>query len=1252
MSLRGLMVKFGTIGIVLTMVLTLTVPNGNVLADEIWTIENVDISGSAGNGISLTLDPSGNSHISYIDNATDHLTWAWNGGTGWNIATLDQAIGSTSMAFDPNGAAHIAYCNLAYQLYLKSYNLQANKWRPNLAVDTSGNQFGWVSLRFDASGNERLSYADMTNGDLKFAHWNGASFNVEAIDAIGTVGEFTSMASSPNGSVFISYYDRTNGDLKLAYSPDLSNWTLSTVDQVGDVGQYTSLKLDSNGLPRISYYDATNGDLKYARMISWGVWSLRIVDGGTADVGTWTSLVIDTNDNARFSYMDNQSKCLKYAWQIGDNIKTMVIDPSPMTGYYGSMVLTSSNELAIAYGDRSNGYTKYASNVNEGKQWAPTFTSVPADGRETLPYEYVPSFNETVWIDHHDTNAPFLTWNGSAYQGTPGTEGAGSYWMNIIATSVDGGMTASQNSTFTIGDTWAAAFTSIPAQGMVGIAYEYRPIFNESAMITAQSTNAPFLAWNGGAYTGTPGLEEGGNYWLNITATAVAGLLSSYQNASFLIGDGWAPTFTNAPGDGQEAVPYEHRPTFNETVSVTAHSTNAPFLAWSGEAFAGTPGTQHAGTYWMNITAVSLNGKRSSWQNSTFIIAQATAPMFISIPEVQGRELSPYSYAPLCNEIVAWTVATSAPFLTWDGSMYSGTPNTDQAGTYWVHIGATSSDANLTAWQNYTLTIADTWPPSFTNAPMNGRADHPYSYVPTFNETVSIIVHSTNAHFLTWDGSGYSGTPDIDDEGTFWIDITATSLAGLLSSHQNTTFLIAESWAPAFTNFPGDGYEAVPYEYVPTFNEATTITAYSTNAPFLTWSDDGYSGLPEIGEAGTYWINITASSSAGYLSAYQNSTFSIFPADSLVFLSAPPEGPFFATLNYQYAVEVSQPCDHVLDTNATFLSLLEGVIAGELKAGNYYVHIQAISLATGLSDWQNYTLQVITDHQAPVISVIGLSNGARLNSSSVELVLSSSDVGGSGGVNYWVKVNAAPWTDLGHRGRVTLLLGEGSSLVQVKAMDMVGNEAFSNLTLYVDTVTPNVLHHSLVGASVPSDGVLILTFSEPMDQENVMVTVDGMLVVLHWESNTALYAPPGGWLEGSDHEVRVNGMDLSGNHLPGLTWSFRIGMIMFWVNGTVLDGFGDPVANAKLIIDGSVVATTDLFGNFSFLIAPGTYRVTVSGEGLVNRTVEMVAMENDPQGLELSMAWVRGELPWTIWLPLPFFLLQVVLVVLYKRRHP
>jgi len=1565
------------------------IPLGNVQAEGTWTIEEVDTSGTAGTFTSLALDSSGTPHICYIDTSSQGVIYATYTGSSWTSSRVADGNGYTVMGLDLSEIQHIAYVNQANQVELATWNPSSKKWRTN-PVDSTSNNFAWVSMTFDVTGREHLSYVDMDTGDLRMAYWDGAVFVSSTVESNDFVGEHSSIALASNGTVFISYYDRTNGDLRMAFSQDRVNWTISAIDQDGDVGLYTSIRIGSDGLPRISYYDRTKGDLKLARMVGWNSWSITTVDSA-GDVGAWSSLALSAHGRTYIAYLDLTYQQLRFARQSGEGFTTEMVDASPGTGYYSSLALGPLGQPRIAYQDAQMGYVKYASGQIEEVTWAPEFTSAPEDGQETVSYEFMPTFNESAVITAFGTDAPFLTWNGTGYHGVPGAEDAGSYWISITALSVNGGQTAEQNSTFIIGDTWAPSFSNLPDNGQVGVLYEHTPVLNESAVITSHSTNAPFLLWNGEAYAGTPGPGHNGSYWINITARSVPGLLSSYQNATFLIGSGWAPIFTNVPANGQETVHYEYVPTFNETVVLIAHGTNAHFLTWNGTGYVGDPGTNGAGGYWINVTARSANGGLSAIQNSTFIITDSWAPSITTDPVTSGRELSPYAYAPLSNESVSWTVVENAPFLGWDGTKLSGTPGLDDAGSYVISISAQSPLGKGTAWQNFTLVIADTWSPTFTNVPAGGRPGMAYSYVPTFNESVTITSHSTNAPFLTWTGSGYQGTPYVENAGGYWINITATSEAGLLSTYQNRTFAIGEgwppsftsspqdgretfpygyfptfnesavitafgtdaqfltwtdagyqgtpglgtagdywinitatsvagagtayqnitftvaaSWAPAFTNSPGNGREAVSYGFVPTFNESVTITAHgtnapflawngsgyqgtpglaqsgnywirvaalsvggglsvdrnstfiiydswaptftslpategrelspylylpscnetviwtvsydapflvwngsalsgipgasgsgtysvhlgaisvsgalttwqnftlmigdswaptflsvpqdgciafpyeyvpqfnesaditahgtdapflrwmgdhyqgtpdvedagsywinitarslngtlsshqnrtfqvvqgwapsftnappdgmelylyehtpalnesavitshSTNAPFLLWNGHGYAGTPQMGQAGTYWINTTALSSSGRAPAWQNGTFAIVPIGPPTFTSDAPSGPFFAPLELVYAIETSEPCDLVMDTDAGFLGLQGDQVRGEMVPGTYHVHLLAISERSGLTCWQNFTLQVGTDDEPPELIIEGLTDDAYTNRTSLELDLSSMDGDGSGGVSFWSRINQDPWRSHGQVSRITLELPQGTSIIQIKGVDRVGNEAMANLTVHIDTVAPVVVHHSHTGTAVSPEGALSVAFSKAMERSSVMVRVNGAPADLTWQNDTALLSPSEGWAEDTEYNVSVSGRDLYGNQLPEVSWTFRTGFVMVLASGTVLDPFGNPVANATLSINGTVVAITDQDGHFSFELRPGSYLIIVSGRGFEDLIFEVTAAPTVPVQVSTMLEW-HHEIPWTVWLPLPFFILQAALMFAYRRRHP
>ncbi|UCG69604.1 MAG: fibronectin type III domain-containing protein, partial [Thermoplasmata archaeon] len=277
-------------------------------AGNSWSTETVDSTNDVGKFTSIALDSNNHPHISYFNATSEDLKYAYWTGSVWNIQTVDDdgsVGGYTSIAVDINDHPHISYYEYSGTA-LKYAHWNGTSWNIE-TVDRPDRVGEYSSIALDSNDYPHIGYYDLDNRKVKYAFWNGSSWKIQVVD--NAPGGHTSLALDSNDYPHICYlriqdlWLSVNSWLKYA-SWNGTSWNIREVDSGNmdypfkdKVGMYSSIVIDANDDSHISYIDEVNNQLKYAKR-NGSSWSKQVVGGG----GSWTSIALNSENYVRISY--------------------------------------------------------------------------------------------------------------------------------------------------------------------------------------------------------------------------------------------------------------------------------------------------------------------------------------------------------------------------------------------------------------------------------------------------------------------------------------------------------------------------------------------------------------------------------------------------------------------------------------------------------------------------------------------------------------------------------------------------------------------------------------------------------------------------------------------------------------------------------------------------------------------------------------------------------------------------------------
>tara|TARA_B100000282_G_scaffold7906_1_gene5548 strand:- start:7297 stop:9996 length:2700 start_codon:yes stop_codon:yes gene_type:complete len=286
-------------------------------------------------------------------------------------------------------------------------------------VDTLDNVGSQSDLALDSQNNVHISYRDSTSGVLKYAFFNGVSWNTTVVDDSSNVGFSTSIVLDSNDHVHICYFDKTNSDLKYAYFDD-GNWDISVVSNMSNMGNSISLGISTDDRLHLAFYhhiDYSLPNIKYAVYDS-ELWNISGIASGTTS-GQTISLVVDSSDNVHVTFTGS---ALSYGFFNGTEWKFSSAAPR---GYLNSIAVADDDRVYISH---SSGSSWHGHSVDvamfDGHNWT-TLPAPPYNDGQSKPSAISTDSNGNVHIAYftgcgdyypYGCDVRYAAYNGTDWQ--------------------------------------------------------------------------------------------------------------------------------------------------------------------------------------------------------------------------------------------------------------------------------------------------------------------------------------------------------------------------------------------------------------------------------------------------------------------------------------------------------------------------------------------------------------------------------------------------------------------------------------------------------------------------------------------------------------------------------------------------------------------------------------------------------------------------------------------------------------------
>jgi hypothetical protein len=490
-----------------------------------------------------------------------------------------------------------------------------------------------------------------------------------------------------------------------------------------------------------------------------------------------------------------------------------------------------------------------------------------------------------------NTNSSWLSIDSATgiLYGTSDNSEVGSFWVNVTVNDGRGGFDFS-NFTIYVNNT-SPIITQSPLEFALEDVF-FTDDFDcdddlQGTITYSLSTNASWLGIDSfsGEISGTSDNSHVGWFWVNVTVNDGNGGFDSF-NYTLTLNNSMPQIVTVPITDVQEDMQYlEDFDSTDDGQGAISYSlmTNASWLSIDPATgiVDGTPQNADVGSYWVNVSVHDGNG---GWHSLNYTLNVSNAndpPMIITLPLEYIDEDSyyyvDYEFTDIDLDSVQWNLFSNASWLSINPNSgeLSGTPLNADVGTFWVNISINDGNGGKDSI-NYTLTVNNTNDaPQITTGSLGSVFEDSFYFVDyefTDDDLDSVQwTLNSNASWLSIDPDTgiVNGTPENDDVGSFWVNITIDDGNGGFDSINYTLSVLNTNDAPQIiTGYIGFVEEDSNYYYDYDFTDIDLDSvqwSINSNASWLSIDRNSgeLSGNPQNAHVGLFYVNVTANDGNG-----------------------------------------------------------------------------------------------------------------------------------------------------------------------------------------------------------------------------------------------------------------------------------------------------------------------------------------------------------------------------------------------------